>query len=228
LIGVEDGTYQTEGVTDAKGGFSTQVPPGRYVVDLVPTVDATYSAWWKTVDVANGLDLGVVDVAPTSTMAIRVVDPEGIPIAGAQFRVEEGGAGFRSWVAVTDETGEVTTTTTAARCDVVVTPPGARSDLAQTRIVVEEGSLPTTVSLGPGVRAMGAVRDALGAPAAYAAVRVVDAAGRSYALGLTDPDGRFSLRFVPPAADAAVGEDPATLDTATAAPIDTGGPGLTR
>jgi hypothetical protein len=82
--------------------------------------------------------------------------------------------------------------------------------------------------LDPGTRVSGTLRDALGAPAAYAAVRVVDAAGRSYALGLTDPDGRFFLRFVPPAADATVAEDPATLDTATAVPIDTGGPGLTR
>ena len=230
LVGVEAGSYQTEGVTDAKGNFNAPLPYGRYAVELVAAAGAPQSAWWTTVDVGTtgetSVDLGVIDVAPTLAAQVQVVDGAGSPVVGAQLRFEEGGTGYRTWFAVTDAQGRGQATASAARSELVVVPPGDRPDLAQVRIRVEGGALPTSVTLDAGERVAGTIRDALGAPSGYAAIRIVDAAGRSYALGLTDLEGRFSLRFVPPTPVAPPVQDTAQRETGV--PIDTGGPTPTR
>jgi len=221
-----DASFEAEGVTDADGVFTADVPVGQYTVELVPRAESPYSAWWTTVDVDPAIDLGVIDIAPTTPATVQVLDITGTPVVGAQVRIEEGGAGYRSWSAVTDAEGRAEATVTGARAAIVLVPPGSRPDLAQTRVEFEGGEAPPVLSFGRGLGVVGVIRDALGAASPYAAVRVVDAEGRSYALGLTDVSGAFSMRFTPP--QAVEPDDPAGQDTASATPIDTGRGAATR
>jgi hypothetical protein len=191
-----------EARTDSRGLLALRVPPGVYVVEVVPDPKQRLGPV-RVADVRLG-DAAAPDpiVVPSRrSVSATVQDASGAVLRGARVRCTERLVARRVAEADSgaDGTARLLVAPTPHRC--VVQPPAQRPDLAPLVTTVPDPTTDLVLELAPGASVDGTVRLLLPAgpvPAAWATVRVIDARGEAVGFGATDATGAFVIRYGAP------------------------------
>jgi hypothetical protein len=190
-------TFEVELSSDSRGAVLTQLPAGIYDAEVLPGPDREVSGW-RVSGLVVGAETRLGDVAlpPLVPKSGFVTDSGGVGLAGASVQIVETSSAPRSWDATSDGSGAYRVDVPGTAFDLAVRPPGDRPDLAAVHTRQILGELPFSVALRPGEPVSGTVLspEPDARPVAYAVVRCLDEAGEVYGYGLTDADGRFTLR----------------------------------
>ncbi len=176
-----DGTFRVEGL--APGSLHLVVrAPGFRTANRNVTIPRGEDPTPLTIELERGY-----------TVEGTVLDPDGVPVEGAQVT---GGAGH-TWSRTTSGPGGTFTLEGLARGTVEVRATDTRG--REGRATAEAGSAePVTVRLHPGSTITGTVTDTAGSPLAGAPVQAFRARGGDLLRGTTDAAGTFELGPVAP------------------------------
>jgi len=181
------------GFSDSLGNIVTRAVRGAYTLEVLADVDSEVtSRRVSDFPVETPTDLGDIRLQDLASIGGSVVDPFGGAVANAQVRCTEVGFQGRSWSGFTSDLGFFSLIAADSPLSCAVSP-GARDDLALTRVDIEPGQTDVRVELRRGRPIEGEVRFE-GDPESLALVEVRDATGRVWGSGLTDDNGRFSIR----------------------------------
>jgi hypothetical protein len=186
--------------TDASGNFDARLVTGQYRVDLLPPNEAAVSpVSLGTIDITSAVDLGAIEMPDYRTYTGLAVDAAGQPLAGASLRATEVGFDGRYTSTLTDADGQYVLEAPVADLELLLTPPGDRSDLAATRYRFATGTLSDDEELMAieGRQVTGTIQwDDLGRDEAlsFAIVQVYSQTGEPLGQTLTDASGSYSLQ----------------------------------
>ncbi|MCB9676848.1 MAG: carboxypeptidase regulatory-like domain-containing protein [Alphaproteobacteria bacterium] len=181
-----------EGLSDSQGNIVTRAVAGSYTLEILPSRDLT-SRRLSDVVVEAPIDLGDVVLPDLTRITGLVVDPSGVPMPDAQVRCTEVGFAGRSWSAFTRTDGRFEMIAADSPLSCAASPPGSRDDVALTRFQVTPEDQDVVVQYAIGRPIEGTVQFE-GEPEEFALLEIRDQTGRVWGTGLTDDDGRFSVR----------------------------------
>lgn len=198
VFGYPNGTagFMAETDTDNNGFVISKVPPGIYDISIAPDADQRWGAiTLEDQPLQFATTLSATALVPFETVAMEVVDEDGIAIADTIVRCEENAGGKREWIETTDKAGLVAFELPPQDLTCLLSPPEG-SNLAVTQIRVDK-EFPSTVTLTAGTlisnSAVVAGPDGQ-EPAAFALVRLTDTDGNVWGSTLTDENGDYALR----------------------------------
>ncbi|TNE88255.1 MAG: hypothetical protein EP330_15130 [Deltaproteobacteria bacterium] len=195
-----DASVTVEIPTDSAGNFDARLVSGAYTVELLPPVESTVSAVnLGVIDITSAVDLGSVELPAYRSLTGIALDPAGNPLAGATVRAAEAGFDKRFVTAITGDDGSYAMDVPVADLDVLLTPPGDRSDLAATRHRFALGTLESEEQLvaveGRSIQGdltwLDAGRDEA---LSFAVVQVFSETGEALGQTLTDASGHYELQ----------------------------------
>lgn len=194
--------YTITAPTDIQGFLETTMPAGVYRLALEPGPDAEWAPY-KLGDlrVLDETDLGTLVVEGFVDSLWTATDTKGVALGGAVTTCAELDGTHRRWSFDADEDGVIAVNLPRTPLDCLVSAPGARADLAPTRMTVEDPTVAAEFVLGVGDPVGGRVVVTDGTrtvASSYSVVRVIAEDGTVIAQGATDGEGTFRLR-VPPA-----------------------------
>lgn len=172
--------------TDARGRFvANAVPPGKA---MLVAVNSGWASFHQSIEVpAEGLNVGNLALSRGDSLAVRVMNDAGDPIAGAEIRPDLGEA------ATTGPDGSAILNHLAERTVRVVAT--AQGHLQADKLVEVPAGGPLELQLQRAFAVTGRFVGADGEPLAEAAVKMTR--GRSYDSAPLEPDGSFSLALRP-------------------------------
>lgn len=192
--------------TNAPGNFDTRVPAGTYAVEVLPARGVALSPRALTgVRVTSDTDLGTMLLSRFSRAQVAVVDPAGVPVAGASVQAIEAGHGRRSFTAVSDDLGLAEIDLPDVPLEIALIPPSNRPDLALSWQSATGGeAMPAQLVFPEGQQLTGRIEHREGARVRgvqAAVVEIIDLHGVLRGVAVTNADGDFNatIAWPPPA-----------------------------
>jgi EmrB/QacA subfamily drug resistance transporter len=204
--------------TDAAGEFRVDLAPGRYLVTVTAAGHAPKAAVLEVPSSGVELDVTLLDSRELS----GTVRAAGAPVAGALVTLVDPAGGVLS-ASRTDGAGEYRLPAPATGTWTLAAAAPGSGPVARTLHWPQD--LPVQdMTLGSIARVRGFVRSTTGAALADTAVRLLDGAGNTVALGSTGEDGGFEFGGLPDGRYTVVASGyPAVAQTLQVGPSDSNG-----
>ena len=187
-----DGGLQIETETDGDGLFSRSILPGTWLAEFIPEFDSPLGAKQMTFTVGEErIDLGPLTLPDRIPFSSAVIDPDGLPVAGAAINAREIGFNGYIFSTTSDTDGRFDLDLPPHPVTLMVSPP--TDDLAARRVIVDPANESGIVHLSYGEPVQGRLTSD-GAAVRFALIEIRDMDDTLFATALTDNQGRFSVR----------------------------------